>query len=394
VWYKDAFAGNDARSMTKQAPEQQDDVASPESPPENAAGVDAGVSTADSSDDSPPPVRADAPRRPPIASFLALALAIFAAAASGFLWWQYRQFYVVLDRADGEADVALREVRADLRGLEDRLAAAGQDRASLARELQQLIDRVDIFPSRFADLDEKLALAQGVSSDGRGRMLRAQAEYYLNVANAELTLSRDRNGAITALELADRALLDAGSPQFGPVREQIAGELQALRAVRAPDVEGLSYSLSRLALRVPELPMRLPAPETGAAATAVDDAEPGLARLWQSFKTALAGMFRIERRDAVPVYSLSRGQQALVRRQVELELTLSRLGLVEAMPELYLASIDSAVALLETHFDVEQAAVEGAIALLRDMRNLDVAPRYPDISGSLASLRSLPDRDG
>jgi uncharacterized protein HemX len=140
--------------------------------------------------------------------------------------------------------------------------------------------------------------------------------------------------------------------------------------------------------------MRLPAPEPGASAADVDNAEPGLARLWQSFKNALAGMFRIERREAVPVYSLSRGQQAMVRRQVELELTLARLGLVQAMPELFSASLDSAIALLEQHFDAEQAPVEGAIALLRDMRNLDVAPAYPDISGSLSSLRSLPDRAG
>ena len=376
--------------MTTQAPDQQDDDASAQAS-SPAPQQDASSKAVD----APEAAATGAPRRrPSAASVLALALAFFAAAAAGFLWWQYRQFYVVLDRADGETAVSLREVRADLRGLEDRLAELGEERADFSRVMEQLVERVNTYPARFADLDQKIAAAQGVSTEARGRWLRAQAEYYLSTANAELTLANNRSSAVEALALADQALLDTGSPAYAAVRERIAGELQALRAVRAPDVEGLSFSLSGLAARVPELPMRSPAPEGSDATSRANEAEPGLARLWQSFKNALAGMFRIERRDATPVYTMSQTEQLLVRRQVELELTLARLGLVQAMPELFAASLDSARSMLEEHFDNEQAAVEGAIALLEDMRALEVAPTYPDISGSLALLRNLPDRDG
>ncbi len=376
--------------MTKQAPDQQDDgvsaqASSParqEDPPSNDLEVPEAEAT-----------RAPG-RRSSAASVLALALALFAATAAGFLWWQYRQFYVVLDQADGETAAALREVRADLRGLEDRLAEFGEERADFSRVMEQLVDRVNTYPAQFADLDQRISAAQGVSTEARGRWLRAQAEYYLSTANAELTLASNRGSAIQALALADQALLDTGSPAYAAVRERIASELQALRAVRAPDVEGLSFSLSGLAARVPELPMRLPAPDGSDLTLRANQAEPGLARLWQSFKNALAGMFRIERRDVTPVYSISQAEQLLVRRQVELELTLARLGLVQAMPELFAASLDSARLMLEEHFDNEQAAVEGAIALLEDMRALEVALSYPDISGSLALLRNLPDRDG
>ena len=81
-------------------------------------------------------------------------------------------------------------------------------------------------------------------------------------------------------------------------------------------------------------------------------------------------------------------------RQLELELTLGRLGRVQTMPDLFAGSLASATRLLEEHFDTEQAPVEGALALLEDMIALDIAPSYPDISGSLAQLRNLPDRDG
>jgi len=335
-------------------------------------------------------------RRRPLSLVLvfAVGLAFFAASAAGFLWWQYRQFYVALDRADGATDVALRDVRAELRALEDRLEASGADRAELVALLEQVVDRVNGYPARFADLEEKLAAAQGVSVEARSRWLRAQAEYFLRVAITELTLRGNRGNAIAALELADRSLLDAGNPAFGPVRQRIAGELLALRGMAVADIEGLSFSLGQLGTRVAELPMRSPAPSRDAATPDVSDAQPGLGRLWASVKNALGGMFRIERLDTSSVYSLTRDQQRLVRRQLELELALARSGLVGAMPEVYRASIATATELFETHFERSDPGVDGALALLGELAELDVAPEYPDISGSLALLRNLSDRDG
>ena len=158
--------------MTKQAPDQQDDgvsaqASSParqEDPPSNDLEVPEAEAT-----------RAPG-RRSSAASVLALALALFAATAAGFLWWQYRQFYVVLDQADGETAAALREVRADLRGLEDRLAEFGEERADFSRVMEQLVDRVNTYPAQFADLDQRISAAQGVSTEARGRWLLAQAE--------------------------------------------------------------------------------------------------------------------------------------------------------------------------------------------------------------------------
>jgi uroporphyrin-3 C-methyltransferase len=323
----------------------------------------------------------------------AMALAFFAAGAAGFLWWQYREFYVALDRADGETEIALRDVRSELRGLEDTLGELGEDRAALVDVVEEVVDRVNEIPARFAALDERIAAMQGVSSDARGRWLRAQAEYYLNVANAELTLRHSRANAVAALELADRALLDAGSPTYAAVRERIAAEVLGLEAVAVPDIEGLSFSLTQLKTSIATLPMGPLGPD-GREDAPLEDAPPGIGRLWQSVKSALAGMFRVERRDTSSALSLSRNQQIVVRRQVELELTLARAGLVEAMPELFAASIANARELLLAHFDSQDAGVEGAAALLDEMADLDVAPAYPDISGSLTLLRAIVDRDG
>ncbi|MDH3418409.1 MAG: uroporphyrinogen-III C-methyltransferase [Gammaproteobacteria bacterium] len=327
-------------------------------------------------------------------TLLALALAFFAAAAAGALWWQYRQFYVALDEADGQTIVSLRDIRANLRGLEDRLTELGEAGQETTGVIAQVVERINALPAQFSDLEEQIAAAQGISADVRGRWLRVQAEYFLDIANTELTQRGSRSNAIAALELADQRLLETGSPSYASVRERIAGELLALRGIQVPDIEGLSYSLSRLTASVAELPMRVPIAQGDVAPQTDGGAEPGLGRLWQSLKNALSGMIRIERREPTDAYTLSRDEQVLVRRQLELELTLGRLGLVQTMPDLFAGSLASATRLLEEHFDTEQAPVEGALALLEDMIALDIAPSYPDISGSLAQLRNLPDRDG
>ena len=343
------------------------------------------------------PVAERTPRRhgPYLASGLALICALLAAAAAGFLWWQYRQFYVGLDQADTDSAVSLQAVRADVRALEDRIAELIDSNEATQGLVADVDERVGALPSRFLDLEEQLSATQGVSADARRRWLRAEAEYFLAVANAELTLAGRWENAITALELADEKLLELANPVLGGVRARIAAELIALRAVRLPDIEGLSYSLSRLAQGTRTLPMRSALPsnfETNGALPAEDVS--GLARVWLSLKSAIAGMFSIERRDDSAVQSLSADEQALVRQQLELELDLARFGLVRGRQEAFQQSIAIAKALLERRFDTAEVAVESAIALLDQMAVLDVAPARPDISGSLGLLRGLADRDG
>ena len=326
---------------------------------------------------------------------LALAFAFFAASTSGFLWWQYRQFYVALDQADNESAVSIQDVRATLRSVEDRiqlLQEADERAGDAARELDR---RVQELPGRFQALEQRVNAVQGISDDARRRWIRAEAEYYLALANTELMLGGRWQSAIDALELADAKLRELGNPALGGVRQLISEELQALRGVRLPDVEGLSYSLGRLAERVESLPMQVAAPTSFATGEqALQSAEPGLSRIWLSLKQAVTGMISIERNEIPSHRALTAEEQALVRRQLELELEMARLGLLRAQTDVFRISLSTASALLTREFDNADPTVESAIALIEDMSRLDVDPTRPDISGSLNLLRGLPDREG
>lgn len=322
-------------------------------------------------------------------SSLALVFAFVAIMVAGMLWWQYRQFYVSLDETDAAAAEALNRVRAEQRSLQDELADADEAIAALRQSNATLAQRLDAMPGRFAALEERLDAVQGGSFDARGTLLRSEAEYYLTVANTELTLAGDFETAATALELADGRLAELGNPELAPVREAIRGELLALKSLRLPDIEGIVFSLGRLAARADELPLRadLPSSLAGEPDPALE-AEPGLSRLWLAIRGTLLDLVRVERRDDPVPQALSAAERMLARRQLEVELELARIAALRADEQAFVSGLETAVAILERDFDTAAADVEGALVLLRELRNFDIDPERPDISGSLNLLRA------
>jgi uncharacterized protein HemX len=337
--------------------------------------------------------RAASPAEQPVArgafaSSLALVLALISISVAGMLWWQYRQFYVSLDQTDVSQALSLERVRAEQRALADKLDGADEEIA-LLRELNTTLgERIDTLPGRLAEIEQRLDTVQGGSFDARATMLRAEAEYYLTVANTELALAGNWEGAITALELADGRLAEIATPTLAPVREAIAGELLAVRSVRLPDTEGIVFSLGRLAGRVDALPLRadLPAGLHGDEAEGPEP-EPGLARLWFSIKRTLLGLVRVERRDDPVPAALSAAERVLVRQQFAVELELARIAVLRGQAEAFQSSLDRALEILEHSFSADSGDVDGAAILLREMRGLAIDPPRPAIGGSLNLLR-------
>lgn len=322
-------------------------------------------------------------------SSLALVFGLISITVAGMLWWQYRQFYVSLDQTDTATALSLERIRAEQRALQDDLKDAGED-VDLLRQLNASMgERVDAVPGRLVQLEQRLDAVQGGSFDARGNLRRSEAEYYLAVANTELALVGNWENAITALELADGRLAEIANPELAPVREAIAGELLTLRSMRLPDVEGLVFSLGRLAARADTLPLRADlSASLAAGAVAESEAEPGLARLWVAIQRTLLGLVRIERRDDPVPQALSAAERLLVRQQLTIELEVARIAALRAQGQAFQSALDTAIAILQREFAVDSGEVEGALALLREMRGLAIDPERPNISGSLNLLRS------
>lgn len=325
---------------------------------------------------------------------LAIVVAIVATLIAGSLWWQYRQFYLELANEDAMLLENLEAARATVRGIEDEVGAIENSRAADRAAIEGLRSDLEALPVELRALGRRVEALQGGQIEARDNWLREQAEYYLVLANTELRLGRRVDSAIAALELADDVLRELGDPALTDVRGAVASELQALRSIERPDIAGHAAELGGLIASVPELPMRAGAPENfGDEAPSLDDAEPGLGRLWESTKGAVTSIVRVERTEEPVGVVLTEAERRLARRQLALELQLARTALLDRRQETFRGSLAVADAMLDRDFARDAPAIVETRRLLADMMALELEPPLPDISDSLTLLRSSPGSD-
>ena len=88
-------------------------------------------------------------------------------------------------------------------------------------------------------------------------------------------------------------------------------------------------------------------------------------------------------------HALSAAERELSRRELEIELEVARTAALRADQQAFRSALDSAIGLHQRDFDTDSGEVDGALALLREMRGFDVDPKRPDIGASLMKLREL-----
>ena len=324
----------------------------------------------------------------------ALLVALGSAALSGFLWWQSRVFYVTLDEADTSSKAALRQARTEIVGLEDRLDDLRGEDSQLGSQLDALRDDLERLPPRLVGFEERLQGLQGVSEDSRRAWLRAEIQYLLSLANMELSLAGRWETANQALRLADGKLRELANPSLTPVRDAIADGLQRMNAVPLADTEGMSLALANLAARVGELPLKASAERSEFDSTPAEvDAPPGFERALASFKAAVGGLIRIDRRDVPVRRALTLREEALLRLSLELQLESARLSLLRRDAVGFQTSLAAAQRSLVAEFDGADGGVAAALNVVADMTAIEIDPPRPDISAAATLMRRLTGAD-
>ena len=178
-------------------------------------------------------------RRAHTYSRLTTAIAVLALATAGYALVRLDSMRDKLDTANTAALAANADrdlLRAELKSQASRERQARRD---LGRRLDELKDS----PQQLQELALSVEELRGRAEGPERAWSRAEALFLLELAQRRLTLDRDVETAIVALESADLRLASLRDQAFAPVRQEIAKELQALRAVQLPDTTGI---LSRL----------------------------------------------------------------------------------------------------------------------------------------------------
>ncbi len=298
------------------------------------------------------------------------------------------------DAALASLDETLKATRDSLNNLEQRLdRLASRDVASVGelqsmeRRLNERVEQLDSLPGRVGNLEGSIASLQGISKGARDAWLLAEAEYYMQIANAQLQLAGNPHLASLALSFADERVLQLADPALTEVRRALSDELRAIEVMEKPDIEGVTLTLASLAGVVGSLPLRQ---EVDVADSETDEIDPelsGMDRALASLRRAVGDVISVRRTDEAAAPLTAPDAVYFLRANLALQLQAARLALLRNEKEIFEQSLDDASDWLARYYDTESAPVHSALETIAEIRNGLFSVSPPDISESLRLLR-------
>ena len=354
------------------------------------------VSAEEVSPDEGPAVEKAVKQRGNGVAWLALLVALIAAAAIGYT--TYNDWLASSDSRSEEAladlDNRLSATQGGIDALDGRISALGdQDSAAdaaiaaLQRELEERMQSVSSLPARMSTLESTVASLAGVSKSARDTWLLAEAEYYMQIANAQLQLANNPGLATLALGMADERVAQLSDPALIDVRRALSDELAALDIMEKPDIAGTTLTLASLARVVESLPVNSIVRPEGDDGQTVDEQESGVGRAWSSMKNAMSGLVKVTPPEQKKLALLTPDGEQFLRNNLALQLQSARLALLRGEQAVFEQALDDTGALLSQYFDNESAQVASAQQTLAEIRGSVFKTSIPDISGSLRLLR-------
>ncbi len=220
----------------------------------------------------------------------------------------------------------------------------------------------------------------------------AEVEFLLVTAIHRLILEENVTTALAAMAAADLRLKGLGNPGLLPIRQQLATDINQLRAVNMPDIAGMAIYLSDIVELANDLPLKpeilattypsSDAGETDATEVPIWKRLPLI--LWREIKSLVV----IKRAGEVKQALLLPGEEYFLYQNLRLELESARLSVLRSDSDNFRASVNLAQSWLRQYFDNKDSSVINVIETLDRMRPIDLKPALPDISSSLESLRA------
>jgi uroporphyrin-3 C-methyltransferase len=310
---------------------------------------------------------------------VALVLAIYA-------HWRFGQFDERIDRMRGHL-TEVREAQDRFGAQQDLLAARIEQAHS---DLAQQVGDLREVPAQVGELGQTVAELRARTEAPQRAWVRAEALYLLELAERRLRLEHDVPTAIAAMESAEARLANVSDPALAEVREQLAREIAALRAVNVPDVPDIIARIAALEAQSREFRV-LGVPVSKARRVGQPKAEDfgPLDRAMNRFGQAWHDLFSYRRVEPAMSRLVTREEEALRRQHLDLLLFAGRVAAMQQDRTAYAQSVQAAGDWLERYFDSRDETVAAARAELAALGAIDVDPARPEVGTAARTLQRL-----
>jgi uroporphyrin-3 C-methyltransferase len=296
-----------------------------------------------------------------------------------------------LTRSVSAGEESVRRLQQRLNELTNRNEVIANSMQAFQQQLDQRLERqMEVFeslPGRMSNVENSMSSIQGISTGVRDSWLLAEAEYYMQIANAQLQLAGNPNLARLALLQADDRIRQLANPALTNIRRALSNELRALELINQPDIEGVTLTLASLAEVVQSLPLRqqIDIPDE-------DDPEneselSGIDRAIASLKSTVGDVVSVRRTDEAVRPLIAPESAFFLRANLSLQLQVARLALLRGERAAFQQSLDDTDTWLGEYYDADSAQVQSARKTIAEIRDGLFDMAMPDISESLRLLR-------
>jgi uroporphyrin-3 C-methyltransferase len=324
-------------------------------------------------------------RRAHTYSRLTTAIAVLALATAGYALVRLDSMRDRLDAANGS--VAATNTDKELLRAELKSQASRERQAH--RDLNRRLDTLNDAPQQLQELASSVEELRGRAEGPERAWSRAEALFLLELAQRRLTLDRDIDTAIVALESADLRLASLRDAAFAGVRQEIAKELQALRAVQQPDTTGILSRLVSIEERAGEAPVKgiLVTERNAFDRSTLPDGM--FARAGAIIGQTFSNLIVVRKVDDLSGRVIT-AEEALLRRQhLQLLLFAARTAVARHDEQAYRTALAAARRSLGEFFDLSKPSAQALLNEVQALEPVNIDPSLPSVTSSINTLRRM-----
>jgi uroporphyrin-3 C-methyltransferase len=296
--------------------------------------------------------------------------------------------------------------------------ASNAETAQLARNAQDMAKelqvKVGVLESRQSQAQSQQAALEQMYQDiskNRDEWALSEIEQVLSTASQQLQLAGNVQGALIALQNADRSLSRSDKPQFITIRRAIARDIDKLKALPQVDQAGIALRLDNVITQIDALPLLSdekpaepiapsrvnPVPrgvnaKTAPATATETSVGARMAATWRNWSNEMwddiRQLIRVRTVDTPEALMLSPSESYFVRENLKLRLLNARLALLSRNEGTFRDDLNNAQQMLLKYFDTRARSTMAAQALLRQVQANNVTIDVPDLSASLDAVRN------
>lgn len=321
-------------------------------------------------------------------------------------WWygqrEIRGLREEVARRLQSSDVSNNEIRGVVKALQED-----------TREVQAKVSVLD--NKQTEAQSQQLALEQLYQdlSKNRDEWALSEVEGVLSTASEQLQLGGNVQGALIALQNADKSLSRSDKPQFIAIRRALARDLDRLKALPTVDVPGIALRLDSVIGQIDGMPLlsderpvvsatapkkplrvmpKMKSDPAHATAAAGSDWLVQLQDVWQSLSaelwTDVQQLVRVRSVDTPDALLLSPTQAYYARENLKLRLLNARLALLSHNEEAFRSDLLASQDTIAKYFDTRAKQTQVAQALLKQVQGSNLSIEMPTLSDSINAVRN------